>query len=362
MSTMYPRRQGKNGQKVWYGNFFVNGRQIRERLHTDYETAKQLFKEREHELLFGKPEKPPVSVEDAKAQFLASLAPKQLSDGRLRVIKHALRRFSELCATYHLEYLQQVSGATAQSYVLERQTDTAKRKYMNKQDEEDYKYQHEPTITPWTVNNDINTLRRFFRYCIRMDLCDHNPFLKVEKLKERKKPEPYRFSDKDLKKLWKVAGKFTDFYATMLYTGLRPTDTLTLTVQEIAGGRLNLRMNKTGTWLKNVPVPEKLMEQLKPRIAEQDEYLFPEVQTDRQQRNARKRIQQLFSVQQVRERRINLHTFRHTYAHRLLQSGVPKEKVQTLLGHESITTTETYAQWVENGQLKETVSGLKFGV
>ena len=44
---------------------------------------------------------------------------------------------------------------------------------------------------------------------------------------------------------------------------------------------------------------------------------------------------------------ITMHAFRHTYAHMMLNKGVPKEVLQTLLGHKSIKTTERYANFVE---------------
>lgn len=357
MSTLYyQQREG-----MWWGSLWINGERRQLPLHADRETAEKLLVKKEHELLFGDPEVQPTALQPAIDQFMQHIRMQQLSEVRTGVIENALTRLRDLCTRFRLEYLQQISGSTAQAFVYERQQDTVQHKYLNKQ-KKNAPHKYEPTVSAWTVNNDIQILRRFFRYCIKMDLCDTNPFLKVDKLKEREKPEPYHFSDEDLENIWDVAEKFTDFYATMLYTGLRPTDAISLTVREIAGGKLNLRMNKTGTWLKNVPVPEKLMTQLAPRIEQQEDLLFPEVQSDRQQRNARKRIQALFPVWQVREQRITLHTFRHTYAHRLLQQGVSKEQVQTLLGHEHMETTEVYAQWVENGQLEPQVQGLDFGV
>jgi len=46
-------------------------------------------------------------------------------------------------------------------------------------------------------------------------------------------------------------------------------------------------------------------------------------------RQALKRVQDYFKREFVRENNINLHTFRHTYAHKMLNKGVPKEVLQT---------------------------------
>ena len=46
----------------------------------------------------------------------------------------------------------------------------------------------------------------------------------------------------------------------------------------------------------------------------------------------------------LRDRNISLHTFRHTTAMHLLQSGTDSAVIALWLGHESPTTTHTYLQ------------------
>ena len=48
----------------------------------------------------------------------------------------------------------------------------------------------------------------------------------------------------------------------------------------------------------------------------------------------------------------------NTYAHTMLNKGVPKEVLQTLLGHRSIKTTEIYANWVRKEELERWFSYL----
>ena len=138
----------------------------------------------------------------------------------------------------------------------------------------------------------------------------------------------------------------------MLYTGLRPTDAYSLCPHHIKGRYLVFRMRKTSTWL-NIPISDNVLEILKRRM--DGEFNFPEAQDDRGRSGALKRVQECFKREFVRENNINLHTFRHTYAHNMLDRGVPKEVLQTLLGHLSIKTTEVYANWVCKGELEKWV-------
>ena len=92
---------------------------------------------------------------------------------------------------------------------------------------------------------------------------------------------------------------------------------------------------------------------LRPRMANLE--LFPTLNNTWKRSKCVKNIQRLFEPSFVRDNNINLHTFRHTYAHHMLNKGVPKEVLQTLLGHRSIKTTEIYANWVRKEELERWV-------
>ena len=101
-------------------------------------------------------------------------------------------------------------------------------------------------------------------------------------------------------------------------------------------------------------LPTVLIKILENRIGElktSGSLLFPDYETRGKRRIVVEHLQSMFSIEKVRNYNINLHTFRHTYAHKMLNKGVPKEVLQTLLGHRSIKTTEIYANWVKKDDL-----------
>ena len=142
----------------------------------------------------------------------------------------------------------------------------------------------------------------------------------------------------------------------LLQTGITPTDAYKVAKKHISGRYLTITMSKTMDIL-NIPLDNGLLELLKPLLEGlkgENELLFPLLKSERQRRKARALVQGVFSVEFVRENNINLHTFRHTYAHTMLNKGVPKE-VLHFLGHRSIKTTEIYANWVRKEELKKWV-------
>ena len=80
-----------------------------------------------------------------------------------------------------------------------------------------------------------------------------------------------------------------------------------------------------------------------------------EYKTSFSRRNCTTHIQSNFTSDFVLKNNINLLTLHHTYAHNMLNKEVPKEVLQTLLGHRSIKTTEIYANWVRKEVLERWV-------
>ena len=153
--------------------------------------------------------------------------------------------------------------------------------------------------------------------------------------------------------IFKKAGRYKPFYEVLLHTGLRPTDAYKLAKKHFNGRYTTIIMNKTKLML-SVPIADTIMSILKVLLeysAADSTLLFPTFQSDRQKKNCVKAMQSNFTADFVRTNNINLHTFRHTYAHNMLN----KEVLQTLLGHRSIKTTEIYANWVRKEELERWV-------
>ena len=252
----------------------------------------------------------------------------------------------EYCHKHNAFNLDEITSELARRFFHLRCNTRTTSKYKSSLDN------YAPTLRETTVNKELQILKRFFNYCIDMEWVEQSPFRSVKAIKKKGSGGRYHFSDSDIAMIMKSAGRFYDFYYLLLHTGIRCTDAYKLKPEHFDGKYIKVQMNKTGDFL-HVPIPQHVLDVLQPRMGLCT--LFAPLKSDRQRRNCVKNIQRLFEPDFVRKNNINLHTFRHTYAHNMLNKGVPKEVLQTLLGHRSIKTTEIYANWVRKEELERWV-------
>ena len=343
MARLYKRINHKGIDK-YYADIRINDKRVRRYLASDLNSAQLALKKLEYELIFTQTSKETpkkeIPLNHAIISFLKEVESSGVSAHRIKTIKLKLNALKEYTRK---SLVTDVTVRIAKNYMQSRAKTRVTNKYKSKSDD------YCPTLSPKTFNQELQIFIRFFNHCKELGWVDSNPFKRVKPLKEKPKGERYYFREKDLKLLFKLYPKYADPVNTLLYTGLRFTDVYTLHSNSVVNGYLRLQMNKTEDYL-NIPLSGTVLAILEPRI--NGGHLFPELQSGRSRIKFRKDVQSIFDKDFVRKNNINLHTFRHTYAHNMLNKGVPKEVLQTLLGHRSIKTTEIYANWVRKEELE----------
>ena len=346
MANLFTRID-KNGIIKYYGNLSIKGKRIRRFLGLSKDTAELALKKLEYDILFNKPVTKNINpkLNTATISFLSTLESSGVSELHIKSIQGKLRAFITFCESSSLFDITDITPEIANKFIRSRTKQRVSNKYFSNFDD------YVPKLSPTTLNKDIQTMKRMYNYFIDMEWTDSNPFRAIRKFKSESK-QRYHFTSEQLDNIMENAGKFYDFYYLLLHTGIRCTDAYKLKPEHFDGNYLKVQMNKTGDFL-NIPIAEHVLAILEPRMA--NSTLFTLLSSDRQRRNCVKNIQRLFEPDFVRKNNINLHTFRHTYAHNMLNKGVPKEVLQTLLGHRSIKTTEIYANWVRKEELERWV-------
>jgi integrase/recombinase XerD len=136
----------------------------------------------------------------------------------------------------------------------------------------------------------------------------------------------------------------------MYACGLRITETATLEVTAIDGINGFIRVIGKGNKERQVPLPQPVLAELRSlwKTHRDKRWLFP---SPRQEGPISRYALWLTFKQAVRAagitRRITPHSLRHSYATRLLESGVDIRVAQILLGHARIGTTAIYTHLTE---------------
>lgn len=145
--------------------------------------------------------------------------------------------------------------------------------------------------------------------------------------------------------------------ASVIYAcGLRVSELINLKINDLnfneKTGQIRQAKGKKDRMLN---IPAFLLENLQAQVENQknnnQEYLFTGPKGKLTSRN----IQKIISLAAKRagiKKNVHCHTLRHSFATHLLENGVDIRKIQILLGHSSISTTELYTH-VSREQLKD---------
>jgi len=201
-----------------------------------------------------------------------------------------------------------------------------------------------------TVNKHVQFLKRFFSWCEDMDYVVKSPARGLKRL-QTETPVRYHFQPLEISKILDNAGCFFDFYVFALATGLRACDMWNLDVncfETDKDGNMFLKgfSNKTG---ENISIP--LNEDAVKVVKRAKDKLFPNANEEMWRKALRRNLINNFDYAYARKHNIRLHTFRHTFAISALKAGMPKEAIQSYLGHSSLQTTEIYCNQMSKTQL-----------
>ena len=132
----------------------------------------------------------------------------------------------------------------------------------------------------------------------------------------------------------------------LLFTGLRISEARNLDIRDIDwGGNVLKVVSGKGNKDRFVPLPLGLQDKLKIYLAgRKSGYVFCKKDGHKY---TRRRLQYIVT-NTIKEcnfnKSLHTHSLRHTYATLLLRRGLHKDKIQVIMGHSSIKTTEIYTK------------------
>jgi len=204
----------------------------------------------------------------------------------------------------------------------------------------------------------ISGIRSFYKYCLIEELTKKDPSALLEAPKTRRLlPDTLSFEEIELMIATidlstKEGTRNKAILETMYSCGLRVSETVNLKISCLFFNEGYIRVIGKGDKERLIPIGTDAMK-----------YIGIYTQTDRKKIAIKKnyedvlflnnrgtglsRVMIFYIIKALAEKAkikktISPHTFRHSFATHLVEGGADLRSVQTMLGHESITTTEIY--------------------
>lgn len=205
----------------------------------------------------------------------------------------------------------------------------------------------EQGMKPKTVNAVLSALRSFYSFLVEEGEAEGNPVIPGRLRVKEGRSLPDFMSNEELKVflnwLKSVPAHVSLAYRTMLVTGLRVSEVAALTPGDLIA-------LENGGYVLRVRHGKGDKERYAPVMAEdvaKDLALHKgERRDDRPLVGITVQSLHKWAARCCRETGLDFHTHRcrHTVATRLLQKGIPIDKVQEVMGHTDISTTRRYAK------------------
>ena len=196
-----------------------------------------------------------------------------------------------------------------------------------------------------TVNQTVSTLRFFFKVTLsRPDLVERTAFVREPR------KLPVVLSPEEVARLLDAAPalKYKAALSVAYGAGLRVSEVVALKVGDIDSKRMVIRVEQgKGRKDRYVMLSPHLLDLLRAwwRVARPQGWLFPgrnpvQPMTTRQLNRACHAATQMAEI----NKRVSLHTLRHSFATHLLEQNIDIRVIQVLLGHAKLDTTALYTR------------------
>ena len=266
-----------------------------------------------------------------------------LSANTLLAYRHDLRRYVDFLGRREIGRAEDVDGATIRAFVASLSAST-----------------HGPDDAPYratSVARALSSVRSFHRFLVRDGVVDHDPMAGVPQPRlPRSLPRPLPVED--VRRLLEApdvetpSGSRDRAILELLYgSGLRISELTGLDVDDVDLEQGSVRVLGKGGKEREVPLGSFAADAVtayltrgRPALASgvTRGALFLNARGGRLSRQSCARVLTAYVRRAGIDRRVTLHTLRHSFATHLLEGGADVRVVQELLGHASVGTTQIY--------------------
>ena len=208
-----------------------------------------------------------------------------------------------------------------------------------------------------TIHKYKIALKHFFNFCKKMEWINSNPFSDID-LEKIQISAPYHFNKYEIESIKNDDSEYVHWWRFLLETGMRACDAKFLRREHfnIQDGRMYMSFSSKKTNIRlDVPISTEAQQ----IVERSHDMLFRQMYKVKENKShydpfqtaSLKRLRLILNYRKT-DGKVRHHTFRHTFAITHLNNGMPKEVLQSFLGHGSVMTTEMYyANWIHKTHL-----------
>lgn len=217
----------------------------------------------------------------------------------------------------------------------------------------------------------LSSLKHFYKYLVIEGYVKDNPFLLVQAPKTETK-YPHALYREQVKEILSKNKKRTDELAirdqaiisTLYYSGIRASELVNLTLQDLSLSTRTLRVVGKGDKERVAPISEECRNDIEKYIKNLREKLQAKADKKTNAVFLNNNGQKLtvrgleYILDQIEEKTglfvgLHPHILRHSFATHLLENGADLRTIQELLGHESINATQVYTHVTEEEMIEQ---------
>ncbi len=175
---------------------------------------------------------------------------------------------------------------------------------------------------------------------------------------------PRTLSKEEVRQLFsKIKNEKSNLIASIIYAaGLRVSEITNLQVKDInLSEKVGYINQSKGNKDRIFNIPDFLFDQIKRQVKRQTQFKQTYLFSGRSGgKISTRNIQKIISkaAKRAELRNVHTHTLRHSFATHLLEDGVDIRKIQELLGHSNLSTTQIYTH-ISNKELKKIKSPIE---
>ncbi len=213
-----------------------------------------------------------------------------------------------------------------------------------------------------TISRNMASLKNFFAFTVLRGICEENPVHDIHLEKgERKLPQILTGKEVELllsqPELSDMKGYRDKAMLELLYaTGIRVSELINLNVDDV---NLNVGFIHCQSKGKDRIIPlypaavkdlHNYIMDIRPQMIASplESSLFVNVNGERMTRQGFWKIVKYYQEKAQINKDITPHTLRHSFAAHLLENGADLRSIQEMLGHSDISSTQIYAQVLQN--------------